>query len=98
MPYIKQQDREKFEEVLNHFDKNAPYDDYTDTPFVKIESCGELNYLFSMLSKFYIEQNGENYQRYNDIVGALEGAKLELYRRQISKYEDKKISENGDVF
>jgi len=33
----------------------------------------------------------------NDAIGALEGAKLELYRRVISKYEDKKIMENGDV-
>jgi hypothetical protein len=34
---------------------------------------------------------------YNDAIGALEGAKLELYRRYVSAYEDDKIKENGDV-
>jgi hypothetical protein len=41
--------------------------------------------------------NGENYQHFNDVLGALEGAKLELYRRRIAPYEDTKIVENGDV-
>lgn len=46
----------------------------------------------------YIKTKGESYQTYNDIMGALEGAKLELYRRKIGIYEDKKIEENGDVY
>jgi hypothetical protein len=41
---------------------------------------------------------GLSYQTINDIVGALEGAKLEFYRRVAVPYEDKKIIENGDVF
>ena len=31
------------------------------------------------------------------MIGALESAKLELYRRSIALYEDTKIKENGDV-
>lgn len=62
-------------------------------------NAGELNFLFSHLAWDYITLNGgENYQRYNDVIGALEGAKLELYRRKVSLYEDKKIEENGDVY
>ncbi len=59
--------------------------------------AGTLNYLFTKIAHIYIEVKGEKYQNYNDIIGALEGAKLELYRRRVSKYEDKKIKKNGDV-
>jgi broad-specificity NMP kinase len=37
------------------------------------------------------------YHKYNAAVGVLECAKLELYRRLVSGYEDTKIIENGDV-
>lgn len=61
------------------------------------ETPGELNYMFTVLSLCYLEEKGESYQSFNDIIGALEGAKLELYRRQVAPYEDTKIEENGDV-
>lgn len=60
-------------------------------------TAGELNYLITYWSLKYLKLKGEKYQTYNDIVGALEGAKLELYRRHVSQYEDEKIDENGDV-
>ena len=62
------------------------------------ETAGELNYLITTLCKDYLLNQGESYQHYNDIIGALEGAKMELYRRKIADYEDLKIKENGDVF
>lgn len=65
---------------------------------IDIQTAGQLNFCFTMLALDYLETKGENYQTYNDILGALEGAKLELYRRRIELYEDKKISENGDVY
>jgi hypothetical protein len=58
---------------------------------------GELNFALTQLIKFYLGEE-PNYQRYNDVLGALEGAKLELYRRKIAGYEDSKIIENGDVY
>jgi hypothetical protein len=58
---------------------------------------GELNYVFTEIIYNYLERNGEKYQTYNDIVGALECCKMELYRRRVMPYEDKKIAENGDV-
>lgn len=61
------------------------------------QSAGELNYLFTYWIKKYICDNGKKYQTYNDIIGALEGCKLEIYRREISPYEDMKMSRNGDV-
>lgn len=59
---------------------------------------GELNYLITEVILEYLEENGKCYQVFNDCVGALEGAKLELYRRMIGPYEDIKIKENGDVY
>lgn len=59
---------------------------------------GELNYLITKICNTYLHENGKNYQRINDVVGALECAKLELYRRVAAPYEDKKIIENGDVY
>jgi hypothetical protein len=62
------------------------------------KTSGELNYIFTSHILQYINVKGESYQTYNDIVGALECCKLELYRRKISPYEDKKIHENGDCY
>jgi predicted DNA-binding protein with PD1-like motif len=59
---------------------------------------GELNFLFTEAITDYIEKQGLSYQTINDVVGALEGAKLEFYRRVAAPYEDVKIEENGDVY
>lgn len=59
-------------------------------------NAGELNYVITSLIHQYIEGT-ECYQTYNDVIGVLEGAKLELYRRHVAPYEDQKIKENGDV-
>ena len=60
--------------------------------------AGELNYAITMLLVCYWETHGKNYQTINDILGALEGAKAEFYRRVAAPYEDQKIAENGDVY
>lgn len=60
-------------------------------------TAGELNYLLTLCTLDYVEDNGKSYQTYNDILGALEGCKLEMYRRRVAPYEDLKIKENGDV-
>ena len=61
------------------------------------ENAGELNYMFSDIIVRYLHHKGLRYQQINDIVGALEGAKLELYRRVAGPYEDKAIDKNGDI-
>jgi hypothetical protein len=62
------------------------------------ETPGELNYKLTTTIIDYMNFKGLNYQTINDIVGALEGCKLEFYRRVASPYENKKIEENGDVY
>ncbi len=59
---------------------------------------GHINYCITMLALEYIDRVGESYQHYNDLIGAIESCKLELYRRAVAVYENKKISINGDVF
>lgn len=67
-------------------------------PSRRVNTPGELNYLISVVCREYIEDHDLSYKTINDLIGAIEGAKLELYRRVASPYEDLKIEENGDVY
>lgn len=62
---------------------------------------GELNYAITRLLVGYVMHadvpDGHTYMTLNDVLGALEGAKLEFYRRVIVPYEERKMEENGDV-
>jgi|TARA_A100001011_G_scaffold371898_1_gene429721 hypothetical protein len=62
------------------------------------ETAGELNYMISSLLDEYLTEKGKNYNNINEVIGMLECAKLELYRRVAAPYEDEKIDQNGDVF
>lgn len=62
------------------------------------DNAGELNFQITTLLNNYRARKANTYQTYNDIIGALEGAKLEIYRRVVAAYEDQKKSENGDVY
>ena len=62
------------------------------------QNSGELNYVFTMIADKYISEHGLKYNYMNDVVGALEGAKMEFNRRVMASYEDTKIEENGDVY
>ncbi len=94
MPYIKQQDREKL-----HSNTQLGRQMSQDCGIAfNAENAGELNYCITLLIMDYYERTGGRYQQINDVLGALEGAKLEFYRRIVASYEDKKIKENGDVY
>jgi hypothetical protein len=56
---------------------------------------GNLNYTITKL--LFTLYPKPNYQRFNDIIGALECCKLELYRKKVSPYEDLKEQENGPL-
>ena len=91
MPYIKQLDRDRI-------------DNFTRTRSV-IDTPGELNYAITRLILNYLEDQIQippkgqlKYQDINDVLGALEGAKLEFYRRFCAPYEDGKKDQNGDVY
>ncbi len=84
MPYIKQERRN---ELLHDL-----------TGIASPDTAGELNFMFTKLAVDFCHQHGLSYARINDVIGALEGAKLEFYRRVAAPYEDTKIKENGDVY
>jgi hypothetical protein len=86
MPYIKENHRHTFRNFYNESVSNPP------------TNPGELNYLITLLIKGYLGYGGLNYQGINDVLGALDGAKAEFYRRVVVPYEDNKIQENGDVY
>ena len=65
----------------------------------KPQDAGELNFAITMLVDNYLkEKGGVRYAQLNEVIGAMDCAKLELYRRVAAPYEDKKIEENGDVY
>lgn len=61
-------------------------------------SPGELNYAITVLCRDYTANARLSYTTINEVIGALECAKQEFYRRVAIPYEDKKIKENGDVY
>jgi len=61
-------------------------------------TLGELNYKITLMIKDYLDGEGHRYATYAGVIGVLETIILELYRRVVVPYEEKKISENGDVF
>jgi len=86
MPYIKQTDRTRLDPHIKALADAINRD----------QRAGELNY---SITKLLITLKGEGrYKDYNELIGALESAKLEFYRRQIGPYEDEKAKENGDVY
>ena len=91
MPYINPEDRVKIDQLVED----------SESAFVlgmNLENAGELNYFITMIIRGYMNGHGMSYQRLNDIVGALEGAKAEYQRRIVGPYEDRKRDENGDVY
>jgi len=61
-------------------------------------TTGELNYDITRACNAYLVRYGLSYTHINEVIGVLECAKLELYRRVAAQYEDKKIKANGDVY
>lgn len=89
MPYITQDKRSDIEENVTH--------QKLEVIGYLLDNEGELNYVFSSIIKGYLQKMGTSYQVYNEIIGVLECAKLELYRHHIGPYEQSKIEENGDL-
>lgn len=87
MPYIKPEDRRPLDPLIKQLAEALPEQNF----------AGNLNYVISKLSARLLDEQ-LSYARLNEIIGALECAKLELYRRVAAPYEDGKIESNGDVY
>ena len=87
MPYIKKEDREFYDEIVNELA------DLISKRDVELQD-GDMNYIItSLIKKIYPVK----YKDINRVMGMLECVKQEYYRRIVAQYEDKKIEENGDV-
>lgn len=88
MPYIRPERRIELDAVLGpikyHISNNP--------------KPGELNYIITSLVQSYYAVWSRGYADFNDILGILECAKFEFYRKVIAPYEEKKCRENGDVY
>lgn len=87
MPYIKKDERKKFDELIKQVIEKIRKE--------PLESQdGEINYI---VSKILLGIYEPRYFNFNRAMGVLECIKQEFYRRFIAKYEDEKIRENGDI-
>lgn len=84
MPYIKQDARHTFESHIQNLATDA-------------ENAGDLNYIITKMLHLYLKKKGLRYANCNEVIGALECCKLELYRVLVGRYEDEKIVENRGV-
>jgi hypothetical protein len=62
------------------------------------QSIGELNYIITQLCRQFLARGKASYADHNEVIGVLECAKLEMYRRAVAIYEDGAIQRNGDVY
>lgn len=90
MPYIKQEDRKKFDSLIEDV-----VDALTDHGFAN-HKPGELNYFVSRVITEIFRKN-PSYTLGNSIDGTLGCIEKEFYRRILAPYEDSKIKENGDI-
>ncbi|MBU1178775.1 hypothetical protein KKB69_00305 [Patescibacteria group bacterium] len=90
MPYLEQKDRKNFDPC---FEKTLDYLTKLDIGAL----AGHLNYMVFKTVKVWIGKNGKKYYIFAAIIGTMMCCILEVYRRLIAPYEDKKIKENGDV-
>jgi hypothetical protein len=96
MPYISQEDRSKLKIInISQQDRKEIRVGVDDG---LLSNPGNLNFIISTVANMYLEANGLSYTKINEVIGVLECAKLELYRRIAAPYEDSKIDENGDVY
>lgn len=88
------------EEKIPYIDKTQrTYLDDKLKPLLELPplNIGSVNYT---ITKFILSQLPlhAKYTDYNAMIGVLECIKLELYRKRIQSYEDKKCIENGEVY
>ncbi len=93
MPYIPQDDRPTYDALIDKLT-----DLLSSQPLEKRK--GHANYVVTQIVRKawgVDDAANESYSNYADVVGTLECAKLELYRRWVAAYEDGAIDRHGDL-
>lgn len=87
MPYIPADRRDEIEvELINEGCSWKP------------QNAGDLNWLITTFIDNMLSEKGIRYAHVNEMIGALECCKLELYRRIAAPYEDQVMDKNGDAY
>jgi predicted type IV restriction endonuclease len=88
MPYITQEDRKRYDDILSQLINKL-------AEISEEDRDGHLNYCITVMLKHLYAP--PKYKRYNRAMGMLSCVAQEFYRRVVGPYEDEKIKENGDV-
>jgi len=96
MPYISAKLREEIDILCDELIF------YTNNTLARLKqenkAKGVANYLITRLVLGLLKpSDGWNYSSLADVIGTLEAAKLEVYRRLVAPYEDDAIRKNGDL-
>ena len=92
MPYIPQTRRDEINFELLDDSRDEGGLDWTP------QNAGDLNFLVTCFIDNYLLKNGTRYANINEMIGALECCRLELYRKIAAPYENLKEVENGAVY
>lgn len=84
MPYVERNRREKLDDVVRAMIE------------ADIKADGDLNYILFKYCALTVRPFA-SYNTYKNFIGELNECAEEIRRRLLSKYEDGKIRENGDV-
>ncbi len=88
MPYIKREDRPKYDSLIQEVVR-----EFAALPPETLD--GHLNYF---ITRLLVSLYKPSYFNYNRVQGLLECVKQEFYRRRIAPYEEKKMQQHGDVY
>ena len=86
MPYIKQENRDIFDPLLEKIIRG-----------VEVCEVGDLNYVITRIIHKWVKTKGLQYKNLNAAIGVLDCAKMELYRMVAAPYENGKQMENGPI-
>lgn len=87
MPYIKPEYRVLYDSAIGELLETLTID----------HLAGDLNYVITNLCIGFVNDR-ENYATMNEVLGVLDAAAKEYYRRKVAPYEDEKIAQNGDLY
>ena len=81
MPYVKQYRRANLDSIIEYMERMG------------IVADGDLNYILFKFAK----RNCNSYNKYKNFIGELTETTVEIRRKLLAPYEDKKETENGII-
>ena len=98
MPYITEERRNEMVELPSFTPFKSSRRNLGVAMGEAMENGGDLQYMLAEVIQRYLERKGLRYARCEEVMGALDGASKEFYRKVVAPYEETKIRENGLVY